>query len=92
MEHIHYSEFEAAARAAGFDEVLERHRAPLTVLGTHEHPFAVQARVVAGEMWLTPGESTRHLRSGDRFTLQRDKPHAELYGEVGATFWVARRN
>jgi len=26
------------------------------------------------------------------FALQRDEPHAQRYGEVGATFWVARRN
>ncbi len=92
MEHVPYSEFEAAARAAGFDEVLERHWAPLTVLDTHGHPFATQVLVVAGDMWLTQGDSTRHLRTGDRFALQRDEPHAERYGEVGATFWVARRN
>ena len=92
MEHLPYSEFEAAARAQGFDEVLERHWAPLTVLGTHGHPFAVQALVVAGELWLTQGDNTLHLRAGDSFALQRDEPHAERYGEVGATFWVARRN
>ena len=92
MEHAPFSEFESAARTAGFDEVLERHWAPLTVLGTHVHPFAAQAQVVAGKLWLTQGDGIRHLRAGDRFALQRDEPHAQRYGEVGATFWVARRN
>ena len=92
------SEFEADADAdadahvAGFDEVLERLSAPLPVLGTQAHPLAVQALVDDGDMWLTQGDGTRHWCSGDRFTLQRDEPHADRYGKVGATFWVVRRN
>ena len=87
-----FAQFEAAARAQGFDEVLVREWAPLTVLDTHTHPFAVRAIVVAGEMWLTEDEQTRHLVVGDRFELARDVPHAERYGAAGATYWVARRN
>jgi quercetin dioxygenase-like cupin family protein len=71
---------------------LERQWAPGTVLDTHAHPFAVKARVVQGEMWLTVGASTRHLRAGDTFELDSDVPHAERYGDDGATYWVARRN
>jgi hypothetical protein len=33
------------------------------VLDTHAHPFAVNARAVQGEMWLTVGASTRHLKA-----------------------------
>jgi quercetin dioxygenase-like cupin family protein len=87
-----FSKFEAASRALGFDEVLVREWAPLTVLETHTHPFAVQAVVVAGEMWLTEGAQTRHLVAGDGFELAPDVPHAERYGAAGATYWVARRN
>ncbi len=87
-----FAQFEAAARAQGFDEVLVREWAPLTVLDTHTHPFAVRAIVVAGEMWLTEGAQTRHLVVGDTFELARDVPHAERYGAAGATYWVARRN
>ena len=87
-----FAQFEAAALAQGFDEVLAREWAPLTVLDTHTHPFAVQAVVVAGEMWLTEGGQTRHLVVGHTFELARDEPHAERYGAVGATYWVARRN
>lgn len=86
-----FAEFEASARAAGFDEVLERVWAPHTVVPTHTHPFAVNAIVTAGELWLGCGGSTRHLRTGDRFTLARDEPHDERYGAEGATYWVARR-
>ena len=87
-----FATFEADARAQGYDEVLVRDWLPLTVLDTHTHPFAANALVVAGEMWLTQAGETRHLHPGDRFTLERDEPHAERYGEAGASYWVARRS
>jgi quercetin dioxygenase-like cupin family protein len=87
-----FAAFESAARVQGYDEVLVRDWAPLAVIDTHTHPFAVNAIVVAGEMWLTQGGETRHLRAGDRFMLERDEPHAERYGAAGASYWVARRN
>ncbi len=87
-----FQAFEAAARARGFDEVLEREWKPATVIDTHTHAFAVDALVVRGEMWLTVGADTRHLRPGDTFTLDADVPHAERYGPEGAAYWVARRN
>ncbi len=92
MESEAFSAFEAAARARGFDEVLERVWPPLAVLDTHTHPFAVEARVVRGEMWLTVGDSTRHLVPGDSFELAHAEPHAERYGADGAVFWAARRH
>jgi len=95
MSEIAFEAFEAFAadaRARGFTVVLERQWAPKTVLDTHTHPFAVEARVVQGEMWLTIGDATQHLRAGDRFALDRAVPHAERYGNAGATYWVARRD
>jgi mannose-6-phosphate isomerase-like protein (cupin superfamily) len=87
-----FGAFETQARRAGFDEVLERRWDPGQVLDTHTHPFAVTARVVQGEMWLTVDGDTRHLKPGDRFDLEARVPHAERYGPEGATFWVARRH
>lgn len=87
-----YVQFEAAARAEGFDEVLVREWQPGQVLDEHRHSFAIKALVARGEVWLTEGERVRHLRAGDRFELARDVPHAERYGAEGATFWVARRH
>ena len=87
-----YDTFRTQALGEGFDEVIERRWDPLTVLDTHTHPFSVKAVVTAGEMWLTVGDSIRHLRTGDTFTLDRDVPHAERYGTDGAAYWVARRN
>ena len=92
MTGMTFEEFESQARAKGFDEVLTRQWAPGTVLDSHTHPFAVEARVVDGEMWLAVGENDRHLRAGDTFELDRDVVHSERYGAQGATYWVARRN
>lgn len=86
-----FEAFAASARAPGFAEVVERAWAPGTVVDTHTHPFAADALVVAGEMWLTVGTETRHLQRGDRFALAAEVPHAERYGPDGATYWVARR-
>lgn len=87
-----FESFAAEHRAAGYDEVLERSWKPNQVVDTHTHPFSVQALVVQGEMWLTVGADTKHLRAGDRFELEHSVPHAERYGSDGATYWVARRN
>ena len=92
MSHASLAEFEAAARREGFDEVAERTWPANAEAATHEHPFAVKAIVVAGEMWLTEGETTRHLRPGDTFELAAAAPHAERYGAAGATYWAARRH
>ena len=87
-----FESFSAEHRAKGFDEVLERSWKPNTVIETHTHAFSVQALVVQGEMWLTVGDRVQHLKTGDRFELDADVPHAERYGTEGATYWVARRN
>ena len=49
------------------------------------------ALVVSGEWRRERGTHPRHLRTGDRFELAAEVPHAERYGPQGATFWVARR-
>lgn len=85
-----FEAFAAEQRAIGCDEVIERSWKPGTVVDTHTHPFSVRAIVVQGEMWLTVGERTQHLRAGDRFELDHSIPHAERYGAEGATYWVAR--
>ncbi len=92
MTDAAYQTFEAESLAAGFDEVLVRDWAPGLVIDTHTHPFAVSARVVAGEVALVAGGATAHLRAGDRFELEHGAPHAERYGPEGATFWVARKH
>ncbi len=87
-----FAEFEAEQRAAGADEVLERRYAPNAVIDWHSHAFSVRSLVVQGDMQLTVGDEQCHLKTGDRFQLERDVPHVERYGPEGATFWAARRN
>lgn len=87
-----FSEFEAQARAQGFDEVLTRDWAPDLVLDTHSHPFAVSALMVSGDLWLRVDGTERHLVAGDTFELTTGVPHAERYGAQGCTFWAARRH
>ena len=84
--------FTAQAMDEGFDEIVVREWAPGLQVDTHIHAFAVSAHVVRGEFWLTVDGSTRHLAAGDAFRLARDVPHAERYGQQGATVWVAWAN
>lgn len=92
MDALNLNEFKQQARAAGYDEVLERRWEPDVTLALHSHPFDAHAVVVEGEMWLTCDDQTRHLHPGDTFTLERGRMHTERYGSSGATYLVARRN
>ena len=62
--------FTAQALDEGFDEILVREWAPGLELDTHTHAFAVSARVVRGEFWLTVDGSTRHIPAGQGFRLR----------------------
>ncbi len=92
MDQPNFGEFEAAAHREGYDEVLVRTWTADLAIAEHQHPFAVKALVVAGEMWLIEPGGTKHLRAGDGFELAASVPHAERYGPEGATYWAARRN
>lgn len=86
-----FEAFRKQALAAGFETVLQRDWPAGELVPTHTHPFAVQVLLTAGDMWLTVAGETRQLRKGDHFELAREVPHAERYGDQGASFWVARR-
>ena len=92
MNAKNFEDFTTTARSAGFDEVLERRWSPDTELDVHTHNFDAQAVVTQGEMWLTCGGVTRHLTTGNTFTIGRQVLRSERYGSQGATYWVARRN
>ncbi len=92
MNDITFKAFESDALAQGFDEVTDRRWPGGESVAEHTHPFGVKALVVQGEMWLTVGAATQHLRPGDTFELAHGVPHAERYGAQGATYWAARRN
>lgn len=92
MNSTNFSVFESEARAAEFDQVLERQWEPNKVIPTHTHPFAVKAVVTQGDMWLTVDGVKRHIKAGDGFEVAFEVPHAEHYGDQGTTLWVARRH
>ena len=92
MASLAFDDYRAPALAEGYDEVLVRSWPADLQIDIHTHAFALKARVVSGEMWLTVGAETRHLQPGDEFALAADVPHAERYGHSGASYWVARRN
>ena len=96
MTQPSFQEFESAAHAQGYAEVIVREWPPLTVLDTHSHPFDAKALVVSGELWLTVGSGadklTRHINAGQRFELARNIDHDERYGAEGTTLWVGRRS
>ena len=83
--------FRAEALADGADEVAERRWNPGQLVPPHTHPFDARALVTAGEMWLTQGGETRHLRAGETFFVPQGTLHSEMYGPQGATYWVARK-
>ena len=85
-----FEAFAAEQRALGCDEVLVREWAPGHVTGEHRHPFAARALVVQGSLVLGCQGVERQLGPGDRFELEAEVPHTEVYGPEGATYWVAR--
>jgi quercetin dioxygenase-like cupin family protein len=86
-----FDEYAAELRSQGYEEVVVREWSPSEIVETHRHAFDAKALVVSGEMWLTQRGATRHLVAGDVFELDAEEPHAERYGESGATYWVGRR-
>ena len=66
-----FDTFQSEALAAGFEEALVREWPPGKTLAAHAHPFASQAVVIKGEMWLTVAGQTRHLLPGHTFALKR---------------------
>ena len=87
-----FGEFETAARAEGYDEILAREWAADAETGDHSHPFDASLRVARGEFVLTMGGTTRRLVAGDTCKVPRGTIHSEVYGREGATIWVARAN
>ena len=91
MALITLAEFTEKTNAMGYDEVSIRQWEPNQISQTHTHEFAVHAVVARGEMWLTRGNETAHLKVGDTFTMDSDTPHAEKYGPDGTIYWAARK-
>jgi len=90
MDH-NFEQFAADLKAHGFDEVLARDWAPLTVVATHVHSFAAKALVVRGEMWLTIASTLSTSLPAEHLNSPPAHPTRNATAPKGATYWVGRR-
>jgi quercetin dioxygenase-like cupin family protein len=61
-------------------------------VGEHSHPFDVRAKVLAGEITLTCGGTSRTYRAGDVFSMDAGCEHSEQCGPSGVTYTVGRKH
>jgi quercetin dioxygenase-like cupin family protein len=84
--------FAAAARAEGYDEIVEREMPAGFRDPEHHHAFDARILVTAGEFSITIGGATRSYRAGESFEVPAGTPHAEAVGDQALRFTVARRH
>ncbi|KPK03420.1 MAG: hypothetical protein AMJ64_15685 [Betaproteobacteria bacterium SG8_39] len=84
--------FAAAARAEGYDEIVEREMPAGFSDPEHQHAFDARILVTAGEFSITMGGATRTYRAGESFEVPAGTPHAEAVGDAALRFTVARRH
>jgi quercetin dioxygenase-like cupin family protein len=84
--------FAAAARAEGYDEIVEREMPAGFRDPEHHHAFDARILVTAGEFSITMGGATRSYRAGESFEVPAGTPHAEAVGDQALRFTVARRH
>jgi mannose-6-phosphate isomerase-like protein (cupin superfamily) len=85
------TEFTAQAMDDGFDEILQKEWAPNLVIEKHTHPFDARVQIAAGKVKLDMASGSQIFEAGQSFYIPRGTEHAEAYGPLGATFWVARK-
>jgi len=84
-------EFRKQLEHEGFAEIVTVEWPANGELGTHSHPFASRALVLAGEITLAVDGSERLYRPGEVFQLASGQPHTERYGPAGVRYLVGRR-
>jgi quercetin dioxygenase-like cupin family protein len=85
-------EFTAAARAEGYDEIVEREMPAGFRDAEHKHAWDARILVTAGEFSITMGGATRSYRAGESFEVPAGTPHAEAAGDQALRFTAARRH
>ena len=81
MSSTSFEAFEQQAKADGSNEVIQRDWQQDTVLPEHIHPFDALAVVIQGDMWQSCAGTTRHITPGGTFSVPKNTPHAERYGD-----------
>ena len=84
--------FVAAARADGYEEIVEREMPAGFSDAEHQHAFDARILVTAGEFTITMGGATNAYRAGESFEVPAGTPHAEAAGEAALRYTVARRH
>jgi len=84
--------FAAAARAEGYDEIVEREMPAGFRDAEHQHAFDARILVTAGEFTVTMNGATRSYRPGESFVVPAGTPHAEAVGDEALRYTVARRH
>ncbi|HSH06065.1 MAG TPA: cupin domain-containing protein [Burkholderiales bacterium] len=84
--------FTAAARAEGYDEIVEREMPAGFRDAEHQHAFDARILVTEGEFTITMRGATRTYHPGESFEVPAGTPHAEAVGETALHFTVARRH
>jgi len=84
--------FAAAARAEGYDEIVEREMPAGFRDAEHRHAFDARILVTAGEFTITMNGATRSYRPGESFEVPAGTPHAEAVGDEVLRYTVARRH
>jgi len=84
--------FTAAARAEGYDEIVEREMPAGFRDAEHQHAFDARILVTEGEFTITMRGAARTYRPGESFEVPAGTPHAEAVGEAALRYTVARRH
>ena len=84
--------FLTVARAAGYDEIVERDMPAGFRDAEHQHAFDARILVTEGEFTITMRGATRTYRPGESFEVPAGTPHAEAVGDAALRYTVARRH
>jgi len=84
--------FEADLASDGYDRIETRQLAAGTCTTEHDHPFAVRALVLGGEITITIAGVANTYAKGDVFGVAGGCRHAEQVGAAGVTYVVGRRD
>jgi len=85
------AEFEAALRAQGFDEIIEKTALPNFEAQPHTHPFDVRILVLEGQMTVVKQGQPYVCNPGETFEMDAECEHFERYGPAGSTYVLGRR-
>ena len=84
--------FTDAARAEGYDEIVEREMPAGFRDAEHQHAFDARILVTEGEFTIAMRGATRTYRAGESFEVPAGTPHAEAGGDTALRYTVARRH